>query len=377
MVSGRIVRVVNCSGTVKPVLSVRVGAVVSGPVVGLFKDFNEEVKKGDLLAEIDPRLYQAAVDRDEANLESRKADILRVQAQLGQATNDNRRALELFKENPDFVSQAELDQLRFSVASLEAQLKLAQAAVAQAKASLTNSQINLDYTKISSPVDGVIIDRKIDEGQSLASQFQTPELFIVAPDLREKVHIYATVDETEIGLIQEAQKKGRPVEFTVDAYLDDLFTGAIDEIRLSSTEVQNVVTYPVVIAAPNPDLKLLPGMTANISVKVDERDRVVKIPNAALRDYPDEKHVHPDDRKLLKGETWESKDSDDPEVILSAEEKAEVRRKRNRRHVRRVEGEFLRAVEVVIGLVDSKHSELVSGNLKEGDQLVTGIEANK
>ena len=167
------------------------------------------------------------------------------------------------------------------------------------------------------------------------------------------------------------------MEFTVDAYLDDLFTGAIDEIRLSSTEVQNVVTYPVVIAAPNPDLKLLPGMTANISVKVDERDKVLKVPNEALRYYPEEKHVHPDDRKLLKGETWESKESDDPEVILSAEEKAEVRRKRNRRHVWRVEGEYLRAVEVVIGLVDSKYSELVSGKLQAGDKLVTGIEPKK
>ena len=222
----------------------------------------------------------------------------------------------------------------------------------------------------------MIIDRKIDPGQTLAAQFQTPELFVVAPDMREKMHIYASVDEADIGLIRSAQEKGRPVHFTVDAYRDDLFEGQIEEIRFSSTELQNVVTYPVVVAAPNPELKLLPGMTASISFRVDESEDVIRIPNAALRFYPDIKHVREQDRKLLEGKDWE-RESEEDDDAMSAMEKAAVRKERNRRHVWIVEGDFLKAVEVETGLSDSKYSELVSGDLTEGQKLVTGIEPKK
>ena len=149
----------------------------------------------------------------------------------------------------------------------------------------------------------MVINRKIDPGQTLASQFQTPELFIVAPDMRKKMHIHALVDEADIGLIRQAQQEQKKVIFTVDAYLDDLFEGVVEEVRLSSTTTQNVVTYPVIVAAPNPDLKLLPGMTANISFQVEERQEVIKIPNAALRFYPKPEQVREEDRQLLEGLT--------------------------------------------------------------------------
>jgi len=377
VIKGRIQHVVNSTGTVKPVLSIHVGAVVSGPVKQLFKDFNEEVKADEKLALIDPQLYTAAKDRDEANLRVREAECLRAEAQLAQARNDYKRALQLYEENHDYISQAELDQLKFGQQSLEAQLAMAEAARDQAQASLNNSQTNLDYTTIKSPVDGIIIDRKIDEGQALAASFQTPELFIVAPDLRKKMHIYATVDESEIGNVRKAQKEGQAVHFTVSAHPDDLFTGKIEEIRLSSTEVQSVVMYPVIVAAPNPDMKLLPGMTAEISFSIEERKDVLKIPNAALRFYPEEKFVRPEDQKLLKGEQWATEEKDEPDAVLSAEEKAEARRKRNRRTVWVVDGDFLRAIEVELGLSDSKYSELVQGKIKLGDKLVTGIEPKK
>ena len=179
--------------------------------------------------------------------------------------------------------------------------KISQATVDQAKASLETSLANLNYAEIRSPVDGIVINRKIDPGQTVAAQFQTPELFIVAPDMRKEMHVHASVDEADIGLIKQAQKKKYPVTFTVDAYPDKLFSGTILEIRLNSTTEQNVVTYPVVVSTPNPNLDLLPGMTASLSFQVDQQEDVVKIPNAALRFYPVAKQVRPEDVPILEG----------------------------------------------------------------------------
>ena len=372
---GKVVAVVNSTGTVKPVLSVSVGSFVSGPIEALYVDFNAEVKKGDLLAKIDPRLYAANVARDRAQLATRKAEVQRVTAQLQQAKNDEARAQALRAENRGFLSDTEMDQFKFNRMGLEAQLAVAEASVLQAQASLENSEANLGYTEIRSPVDGMVIDRKIDPGQTLAAQFQTPELFIVAPDLKKEMHVFASVDEADIGLIRQAQERDQPVRFTVDAYPDDLFEGKIFQIRKSSTTTQNVVTYPVVVSAPNPDLKLLPGMTASLSFQVTESSEVLRIPNAALRFYPQREQVRLEDRKLLEGgPTSADEDQNRADSHLSAEEKAALRRQRNRRHVWVQDGEFLRAIEVVTGLSDSKYTELVSGNIAEGHQLVTGIQ---
>jgi HlyD family secretion protein len=246
--TGRIIFEVNSTGTVQPVLSVHIGSFVSGPIEELHVEFNQQVKKGDLLAKIDQRLYLSTVQQNEAALITRKADVDRVRALLQQAVNDERRATALRASNKDYVSDREMDQFRFNKLSLDAQLKLAEAAVKQAEAALDNSKVNLAYCEIRAPVDGIVIDRKIDPGQTLAAQFQTPELFIVAPEMKKEMHVMATVDEADIGLLRRAQEGKQPVHFTVDAYPDDLFEGKIAQIRMNSTTTQNVVTYPVVVS---------------------------------------------------------------------------------------------------------------------------------
>jgi HlyD family secretion protein len=371
---GRIVAVVNSTGTIKPVRSVLIGSFVSGPIKEIFVDFNDEVKAGQMMAQIDPLLYKANVARDAATLATKKADIERVKAQLQQAINDQARSKALRAENRLFISDAEMDQFRYKRESLAAELGVAEASVEQAQASLDSSQANLDYTEIKAPVDGVVIDRKVDPGQTVAASFQTPELFTVAPDMRKEMRVFASVDEADIGLIRSAQQAGQPVHFTVDAYPDDLFEGKIFEIRKNSTTTQNVVTYPVVVSAPNPELKLLPGMTASISFQVGEVKNVLRVPNPALRFYPQREQVRKDDRKILEGGPAVTPDDDQENTNRSAEEKADIRRNRNRRHVWVTDGELLRAIEVVTGLSDSKYTELVSGELKLGDRLVTGIQ---
>jgi HlyD family secretion protein len=372
---GRVVAVVNSTGTVNPIRSVKVGTFVSGPIAEIYVDFNDEVKKDALMAKIDDRIYNAAVARDRALLANQRAGVERAKAQLQQAKNDELRARALRAENRAFISDTEMDQFKYKRLMLEAELALAQTAVDQAKANLDTSEANLAYTEIRAPVDGVVIDRKVDPGQTVAASFQTPELFTVAPDMRKEMRVFASVDEADIGLIRQAQQTGQPVRFTVDAYPDDLFEGKIFQIRENSTTTQNVVTYPVVVSAPNPDLKLMPGMTANISFQVGLASDVLRVPNAALRFYPQREQVRPDDRKLLESGASVPGESDDrAEATRSAEDKAELRRRRNRRHVWVVDGDFLRAVPVVTGLSDSKNTELVDGELREGDKLVTGIQ---
>ena len=373
---GEIALFVNSTGTVQPERRVSVGAFVSGPIKKLHVDYNSEVKKDDLLAEIDPRIYEANVARDRAQCASAHAEVARVKALLQQAKNDETRANELRKKNKKYISDTEVDKFRFARACLEAQLGVAEAAVQQAESNLQNSQANLSYAEIRSPVDGVVIDRKIDEGQTLAAQFQTPELFVVAPGMDRQMYVYAAVDEADIGFIRQAQQQDQEVAFTVDAYPDDLFHGKIFQVRVNPTTTQNVVTYTVVVVAPNPQRKLLPGMTANLSFQIDKHSDVLKVPNAALRFYPKPEQVRPEDRDLLEGAA-EGAPAEDAataaEVQHSAPDRALARRNRNRRHVWVVEDESLRAVEIITGINDSKDTEVVSGKLAEGQQVVTGI----
>lgn len=364
--------VVNSTGEVKPVLSVSIGSFVSGPIERLHVDFNDRVKNGQLLAEIDPRIYDAAVARDKATLITREAEVIRVKSQLQQAVNDEKRSIALREESVDYISQAEIDQFHFARLALEAQLKVAKAGIEQAQATLNNSIANLGYTKIRSPVDGIVINRLIDPGQTLAAQFQAPELFVIAPEMEKRMHIFATVDEADIGLIRTAQKAGLDVEFTVDAYPDDLFEGKIEQIRFSSTENQTVVTYPVVVSAPNPDLKLLPGMTASITFTIEVQEDVMCVPNSALRFFPaDKKHVREEDRQLIEG----AEEEEDPAEIenASAEQKIEAVRKKAMRHVWMQSPKGLMAVEVETGIYDNRYTQFTTDNLELGQELVTGI----
>ena len=296
---GKVETVVNSTGTVKPVRSVTVGAFTSGPIAEVLVDFNSAITKGQLLAKIDPRLAAASVDRDRAILATQKADLTRVRAQLQQARNNEVRAKNLAGVNKDYLSGTEMDQYKFATLVLEAQEQLADASILQAEATLKNSLANLDYTNIISPVDGIVIERKVDPGQTVAASFQTPELFIVAPEMEIHMYVYASVDEADIGLISTAKERGKPVKFTVDAYPGDLFVGQIFQIRKSAATTQNVVTYPVVIESPNIDLKLMPGMTANISFQIEEKANVLRVPASALRFMPTPAQARPEDKHFI------------------------------------------------------------------------------
>ena len=187
--------------------SVKIGSFVSGPIESIFVDFNAEVKQGDLMAKIDPRIYDAAVARDRAALANQKATVEQTQAQLQQAINDENRSKLLRAENKDYISDTEMDQFKYKRQALEASLMVAQTAVDQANALLSTSSANLNYTEIIAPVDGMVIDRKVDPGQTVAATFQTPELFTLGPDMRKEMRVFASVDEADIGLIRREDRR--------------------------------------------------------------------------------------------------------------------------------------------------------------------------
>jgi HlyD family secretion protein len=383
---GRVETVVNSTGTVKPVRTVSVGAFTSGPIEKVYVDYNSPVEKGAKLALIDPKLAEAAVARDEAALKhdraaqkTQEAELVRVTALCEQARKNKDRALALVKINKDYLSDTDQDQYKYALITAEAQVDLAQAnvhqaeaAVSQSEANLANSNANLGYTSIVAPEAGVVIERKVDRGQTVAASFQTPELFVIAPEMDQHMYVYASVDEADVGQIQAAQANDRVVKFTVDAYPSDLFEGHIHQIRKNSTTTQNVVTYPVVIEAPNPGMKLMPGMTANISFQIDFKDDVLRVPVAALRFVPQPAQVRPEDRHYA-----DATPAGAPEAVVrqSASEKAEQYRNRNRRVVWVQDGPLLRAVPLTVGLVEHQFAEVVDGDLAEGQALVTGVDS--
>ena len=407
---------VNATGQLEPTQSVKVGSFVSGPILELYVDHNDEVKADQVLAKIDPRIYVASVQRDEAALGSRNGDVARVQAELQRARNDEKRSAALKAENEDFISQAELDQFRFARMSLEAQLLIAESAVKQAQANLDNSNANLGYTEIKAPVDGTIIDRKIDKGGMLAAQFTAPELFVIAPRMREEMLIRASIDEADIGLIRAAKDSHQPVFFSVDAYPEMVFSDAkVQQIRLSSTTTQNVVTYPVIVSTANPDLKLLPGMTANLTFQIKELTEILKVPNAALRYFPDKAMVRDQDQKLLElnlapepsEETATSSETPPVEdrakaTVASSKrivwvqetladvaaaaatagkspdsEKASEATPAASANSTADSGKAftgkLRAINIEIGDSDYQFTQVLSGDLKSGDELIVGV----
>jgi HlyD family secretion protein len=373
---GEVISVVNSTGTVQPVLNVQVGSFVSGPVQTVYVDFNARVKKDQLLAEVDPLLFKAQRNQAKAALDCADANLLQAEAKLEQSKREWKRAELLLPQKAIADTDYDLDKANYETAV--AAVAVCKATIEQSKAALDLAQANLDYTKIKSPVDGIIIDRKVDSGQTVASQFQTPEMFKVAPEMEKRIYVFAAVDEADIGLIRDAQHRQQPVMFTVDAYPSDLFQGKIHQVRLNPTTTQNVVTYTVVVESPNADLKLLPGMTASLSFQIDRHKNVLRVPNAALRYYPKSEHVRPEDRPLLEGGDQPAVEDSDSrpratEPPPSAIEKTEAARKRNRRYVWTVEGDLLRAVEIVTGLSDSKNSEVISGALKDGQSVVTGV----
>lgn len=273
---GSIVAKVTATGTLSALVTVQVGSQVSGRLAWVGVDFNSVVKKGQVIARIDPQLYGAAVEQARANLAAAQGNLARSEAQAEDANRQAERALQLANEK--LVSFAERDTAQANAKAAAAQVLASRGSLAQAKAAVNQAQINLDLTTITSPVSGVVISRSVDVGQTVAASLQAPTLFTIAEDLR-KMQVDTSVAEADVGKL----KDGMPVTFQVDAYPGVKWKGVVRQIRNSPQTVQSVVTYDAVIDVENPELKLKPGMTANVSFVYAEKDDVLRIPNAALR----------------------------------------------------------------------------------------------
>ncbi len=276
---GDIVDTVGATGALEAVTTVQVGSQVSGIIQELLVDFNSIVREGDVIMRLDPSLFETQLAQARANLARAEAEVERLRVAVEDAETQLVRAEGLAARA--LISDTELDSARVAVRSAEAQLKSAEAQVTQAQASLNQNEVNLEHTVIRAPIDGIVTSRLVDVGQTVAASFQAPELFVIAADLT-KMRVIANIDESDIGRIRPDQR----VTFTVDAYPAEEFEGSVTQIRLEPIVTQNVVTYATVIDAPNPELKLKPGMTATITLEIARRENVLRIPNAALRFRP-------------------------------------------------------------------------------------------
>jgi HlyD family secretion protein len=417
---GPIRRVVNATGVVQTVVTVPVGSQVSGQVQEIFADFNSVVKRGQLLAKLDPRNLESAVANSTAQLAAAQARLRSAEAEIkthaanmqsaranleaARVTRDNaklnfERASELSqrgvaskndydtaKANFDSAvarfdqAEASLAQVQAQSASTDAQIAQARAGLQQAEADLERSRVNLEYANIFSPVDGVVISRDVDVGQTIAASMSAPTLFSIATDLGQ-MQVKASVDEADIGAITEDGK----VTFSVDAYPNDTFPGKIAEIRLNPQTVQNVVTYNVILSIDNPDLRLKPGMTANITITVAEREEAVKIPNAALRYRPpDAPELPPEETGVPTARTTASTSPTvgsgislprapgqrwDPDGKLRFPSQGVRETKTGTVWV---VGPDKKAVEkkITLGITDGAMTEMVSGELAENDEVI-------
>ena len=272
--------IVEASGTINPVNIVSVGSTVSGLMKEIYVDYNSEVKKGQLLAQIDPANFQASVDQNQAQISNAEANLAKLNAEMVMAEKTYNRYKNLYAKN--FIARSELDQAESDYLAKKASIGAQRATIAQARASLNTAMTNLSYTKIIAPVDGTIIKRAIDVGQPVAASFQAPELFTIAQDLT-KMQIEVNVSEADIGRVKE----GQDVEYTLDGYQDSVFNGKVTQVRLDSTTTSNVVTYTVIVSVDNEDLKLKPGMTANVSIITKRSQDVMCVPSIALKYTPE------------------------------------------------------------------------------------------
>jgi HlyD family secretion protein len=276
---GRIIAKVTATGTLSPLVTVQVGSQVSGRILALYVDFNSPVKKGEVIARIDPQFFQAEVQQAKANLSAARGNLTKARAQAKDSQLQYERAEALAKQN--LVAQADLDTAKATAEGAQATVTASEGAVEQARASLNQAEINLAYTTIVSPTDGMVISRNVDVGQTVAASLQAPILFSIAEDLR-KMQVDSSVAEADVGKLSP----GMEASFFVDAYPSERFTGTVRQIRNAPQTIQNVVTYDAVLDVSNPDLKLKPGMTANITFITSQRDGVLRVPNSALRFRP-------------------------------------------------------------------------------------------
>ena len=346
---GSITQAVTATGTLNPVVNVQVGSQVSGNIAKLFVDFNSQVKAGQVVAQIDPALFQATVTQAEGDLASS-------QAALELAKVNATRTQDLFARKTS--SQADLDQAMANLHQAEANVKIKQGALDKAKA-------DLDHCTITSPIDGVVISRSVDVGQTVAASLQAPVIFQIANDLT-KMQIDANVAEADVGVLEV----GQDVDFTVDAFPMRTFRGKVVQVRNAPITVQNVVTYDTVIGVSNPDLKLKPGMTANVSIIVAQKDNVLQIKNAALRYRPSE--GGPAEISSAKAASGGS-----PSRAPGGARRGAGREQRTSdRTVYVLSGSRPQAVQIKTGISDGVVTEVIEG-LKEGDRVVTAELASK
>ncbi len=331
---GDIAETVSATGNINAVKTVQVGSQVSGTIQEILVDFNSRVRKGQVIARIDPGIFEATVAQSRANLRNAAAVLEKAKIVTADTLRTLRRNQELVKDG--YVSRADVDAAETAHDSAVSQQKSAEAQLEQARGALSVAETNLRYTTIVSPVEGTVISRNVDVGQTVAASFQTPTLFTIAQDLT-KMQIDTNVDESDIG----RTKAGQEVTFTVDAYPEKSFAGKVIQVRNSPIVTQNVVTYDVVVQVDNKDLSLKPGMTANVSIRIKDFKDVLKIPNAALRFRPSEK-------KKAEGE----KEQPGSRVYVAGKDAKP------------------QAVQVKTGASDGTYTHLLEGNLKEGDLVI-------
>ena len=330
-----ITEVVEASGTVNPVNTVSVGSTVSGLIKEIYVDFNSVVKKGQILAQIDPANFQASVDQATAQINNAESNLARMNAVTEMSRKTYVRYKNLYAKN--FIAKSELDQAESDYLSNLAQVGAAKAQIAQARATYNTAITNRGYTKIIAPVDGTIISREIDLGQPVAASFQAPQLFTIAQDLTN-MQIEVNVSEADIGKV----KVGQEVTYTLDGYPDTDFTGKVTQVRISPTTVSNVVTYVVIVDVHNEDLKLIPGMTANVSIITDKREDVLCVPNVALKFTPE-----------TSGQKYKN------QGIWILQKNKPVR------------------IDIEQGASDDTRFEVISDKIKEGDLVLTGSTGGK
>ena len=363
---GPVTRAVTATGTVNPVLTVTVGSYVSGVIKEVLCDYNTEVKQGQVCARIDPRPFQTLVDQTKANLDVAKAQLQKDNANLTYAKLNYGRNAELAKRQA--VTQDVADSAKSLQDQAQAQVALDEATIEVRQGELAAAQVNLDYTDIASPVDGTVVSRNITMGQTVASSFQTPTLFLIAQNLKQ-MQVDTNASESDIGNVREGER----AIFTVDAFPSRSFEGTVSKVREAPQSIQNVVTYDVVVTVDNPDLALRPGMTASVRIVVDERKDAIRVPDQALR-------YRPSDAPALSS----------PAAAAGGPAAGAAGQTPGSRHRPGAGGSQAQSVaggagriwllrngrpepiEVVTGLDDGSFTEIVSGNVQPGDPVVTG-----
>ena len=347
---GTVISAISATGTVNPVTTVQVGSQVSGTIQKLLVDYNSRVKKGQVIAEIDPAIFLAQVEQARGNYLNAQATLQKARVVLADAKRTLERNKQLLSQG--IVAQSDFDASQTAFDSALAGIKSAEAGVTQYRGTLMLAETNLKNSIIRSPVDGVVISRSIDVGQTVAASFQTPTLFSIAQDLT-KMQIDTSVDEADISRARLEQT----ATFTVDAFPDRTFKGRVTQIRSAPITVQNVVTYIVVVQVDNKELQLKPGMTANVSIETGRREGVLRLPSAALRFRP---KTVADSKERKQNATGQKPSGMGKGKAAGTQQKVYLLK----------EGKPV-AVPVTTGLADASYIELVEGNLKEGDEVVT------